>query len=133
MKYPAILLLLSFALVGCGGGGATTVANSPFAGTYIGTFTVSDGEAGTANLTAATNGTIAGTIHNTTLVADGSISGNIQNNGTVSGAYQYTNEPAVGFSGTWALTNQQPPHLTGTVTSTVGNQTLSSTYDLVRQ
>jgi hypothetical protein len=123
-KYLVALALT--VLVGCGGGGSSTP--NPFAGQFIGTWTApSIPDTGTANVTVASNGSVAGTSHDNGANADGSIVGTINANGNFNGTVTYPGFQPSPMSGTLAINGQN--HLVGTV---IVNSTATN-FDLVKQ
>ena len=128
----AVASLSIFAQAGCGGGGgndnsSSTPTNSPFAGSYIGTFNTTNPQSGTLNVTVATNGTLTGSGHNNTVGQDETISGTITNVGAVNVTFTYPTFSA-SASGTVAVASNG--HLAGTFTQSGGG---SVTIDLVKQ
>ncbi|MGI4790061.1 MAG: hypothetical protein ACRYFS_14565 [Janthinobacterium lividum] len=124
--------LIALFLAGCGGGGGndstpTVATNSPFAGTYIGTFTTTNPQSGTLNVTVATNGTLTGSGENTTVNEAETISGTVANSGSASVTFVYPTFTATA-SGTVAFSSNG--HLDGTLTQSTGG---SVTIDLIKQ
>jgi hypothetical protein len=105
MKLAIAFILMAVSLWGCGGGGGGGSSTpSPFAGTFDGTWTAT-GDSGTAHLTIANSGNVAGSTHSTALDEDGSVSGHISSNGNVSGTYSYPSTGNINVSGTLVLSN----------------------------
>ncbi len=140
MKGRVILGLLSALTVpiiaGCGGGGGgsstSTPANSPFTGSYSGTFNdAGNSQSGTITATVSTNGQVTGSSHNMTLNSDGPFTGSVDNSGNASfniinSAGTFTDKGTVAFASNG--------HLDGTLTEFNGStQVGSATIDLVKQ
>lgn len=128
------LLLVPVFIVGCGGGGGGAVAVTPstFAGSWAGTWTsASLGQNGTSTITVASDGTVAGTVHNNTSNSNGTIAGSIDNSGNVTGSAQYPGQAATSLSGTLTLNGQG--HLAGNLIQNVGGTNHGITYDLIKQ
>lgn len=128
----AMALLASIALAGCGGGGGNdnnspVITNSPFTGTYIGTFSTTNPQSGTLNVTAASDGSLTGSGHNNTVGQDETISGSVTNAGSANITFKYPSFTA-SANGTVAFAGNG--HLTGTLTQSSG---ASVTIDLVKQ
>src|SRR5208282_2943827 len=92
-----LLLCIVLGAYGCGGSGGSS--SSPYSGTFIGTFTTSSSQNGTADITIGSTGAMAGTLHNITSDSDGAITGQIDGAGNAGGSYQYAGQPSVAFSG----------------------------------
>ncbi len=119
-------------LAGCGGGGgnndsSSTPTNSPFAGNYVGTFNTTNPQSGTLNVTVATNGTLTGSGHNNTSGQDETVSGSINNAGTVNVTFTY---PTFSASASGIVAATSNGHIAGTLTQSGGG---SVTIDLVKQ
>ena len=125
-----LCLAVGLATVGCGGStnNGTGVTNSPYVGSYVGSFAYSNGLSGTGvyAINIASNGNISGRGVNTDFPASQTLSGTVyntqqmvlNNNGTAGN---------ITYSGTVNLTT--PGNiLTGTVTSTSGNTTQISIH-----
>lgn len=121
--------LLLVGLVGCGGSGGGSVANSLFAGHWTGTYTTTGSQNGTADITIGTNGHVTGSGHNNTLNIDFGITGDIDNTGAVTG--NLTGGLAGTLDGT--LTIGGNGHLTGALNQHVNNQTITANFDLIKQ
>ncbi len=124
------VLVLAFAVTGCGGGGggsSTPATSSPFAGNYVGTFSTSNSQSGTLNVTVATNGTLTGSGHNNTIGQDETASGSVTNAGAANVTFTYPSFSA-SVSGTVAFASNG--HLDGTLAQSSGG---SVTIDLVKQ
>lgn len=124
--------LTAFALAGCGGGGGNdnntpVVTNSPFVGTYAGTFSTTNPQSGTLNVTVGSDGKLTGTGRNTTIGQDETISGSITNTGATSVTFQY---PTFSASASGTIAFASNGHVTGTLTQSAGG---SVTLDLVKQ
>ena len=122
----------AFALAGCGGGGGNdnsspTTTNSPFAGTYVGTFRTTNPQSGTLNVTVASNGTLTGSGHNDTIGQNETISGSVTNAGATSVTFTY---PTFSASANGTVAVASNGHLDGTLTQSSGG---SVTIDLVKQ
>ena len=128
-----VILALSVTVItGCGGGGGSNdnspaATNSPFAGSYLGTFSTTNPQSGTLNVTVGSNGTLTGTGHNNTAGQDETISGSVTNAGTGSVTFTYPTFSA-SASGTVAFASNG--HLVGTLTQSSGG---SVTIDLIKQ
>jgi hypothetical protein len=125
-----LCLAVGLATVGCGGStnNGTGVTNSPYLGSYVGSFAYSNGVTGTGvyAINIASNGTVTGRGVNTDFPASQTLSGNVyntqqivlNNNGTAGN---------ITYSGILNLTT--PGNiLTGTVTATGGNTTQISIH-----
>ena len=129
----AAVSLAAIALVGCGGGGGggnnnpPAPTNSPFAGTYVGTFSTSNSQSGTLNVTVGSDGKLTGTGHNSTTGQDETESGSVTNAGALNVIFSYPTFSA-SVSGTVAFASNG--HLDGTLTQSNGG---SVTIDLVKQ
>lgn len=126
--------LAAIALTGCGGGGgidnsSPVVTNSPFAGNYVGTFTTSNSQSGTVNVTVATNGGFTGSGYNSTIGQSETNSGSITNAGILTASFAYPSTAAT-VSGAVAFASNG--HLDGTLTQPGGGNG-SVTIDLVKQ
>lgn len=128
-----ILPLLVLLVVGCGGSSGGSNVNNPFAGTWAGSWVLSDGSAsGTSVVTIAGDGTTTGATEQTApfSVPNGSISGHVDNNGNISGSYSYPGQGTYGFSGTLSfggaglIGNFQQQTAGGTVTTIFNLQRL---------
>ena len=125
--------LAALMLAGCGGGSsnnngsAPVITNSPFAGTYIGTFSTTNPQSGTLNVTVGTNGTLTGSGQNTTIGQAETISGSISNSGATSVTFTY---PSFSASASGTVAVAANGHLDGTLTQSSGG---SVTIDLVKQ
>jgi len=124
--------LTTLALAGCGGGGGNNnnspvTTNSPFAGTYVGTFSTTNPQSGTLNVTVGSDGKLTGTGHNDTIGQDETVSGSVTNTGAANVTFQYPSFSA-SASGTVAFASNG--HVDGTLTQSSGG---SVTLDLVKQ
>lgn len=127
-----ILVTLGLVALGCGGsGGGTPAGPSPFAGTWAGTFAIpSLGDSGTSNITIASDGTVAGTGHNTTENLDFNINGSITSPGTVS--VTISGGATGAGSGTWAIA--QNGNLGGSLNVTKSSgQGYTANYTFMKQ
>ena len=128
----AVMALSAPLIAGCGGGGGNdnsspVQTNSPFAGSYAGTFNTTNPQSGTLNVTVGSNGTLTGTGHNNTTGQDETISGSVTNAGAGSVTFVYPTFSA-SASGTVAFASNG--HLNGTLTQSAGG---SVTIDLVKK
>lgn len=119
-------------IVGCGGSGGTGITNSPFAGSYAGTWdSPATGQSGTAAISIATNGRVTGS---TTITSGGSgtgsVTGVIQNTGQISGSIQYPGEPKSTFSGT--LSADPNGNLTGVLIQRINGVDYPVTFALTK-
>jgi hypothetical protein len=114
---------IGLATVGCGGSSnnGNGITNSPYKGSYVGTFTYNGGGLGEFAVYINTNGGVSGRGVNTTFPAAQTLSGSVNNSGLISVASNGT-AGSTTYSGAIALTS--PPSLTGTLSSVGG--TLSS-------
>ncbi len=124
--------LAALALAGCGGGGGNdnstpTITNSPFAGNYIGTFSTSNSQSGTLNVTAGADGTLTGSGYNNTTAQDETLTGSVTNAGGANVTFKY---PAFTASATGTIAFASSGHLDGTLTQSSGG---SVTINLVKQ
>lgn len=97
----AVLALLSFMLISCGGSGLSLA--SPFSGHFIGTWNEDGPDVGTADVTISTSGHVSGTYADTTANQSGTISGSIQITGTTTLTIRVTGQPNLIEVGTWTL------------------------------
>src|SRR4051812_19456319 len=75
-------LLAVFGLVGCGGAGNGPYrGDTPFVGSYSGTWTMANGDSGSMFLTVAGNAQLMGTYVDTTTNETGKVQGNTQQDG----------------------------------------------------
>ncbi len=100
--------LLSAALlfaVGCAGvGGEGSSDNSPFAGSWSGTWVVTGtSDDGTVTVVVSSGGDIIGTMHDNDSGLDGTLDGTIQSSGSVNATAQYPSQPALTLSGILSL------------------------------
>lgn len=82
-------------------------------------------------MTVASNGSINGTIHDTTASADGTVTGSMNNAGVVSGIVHYNGTPNTTLTGTMAIGGNG--HLTGNLTQSDGVNSAGVTFDLILQ
>lgn len=126
------IFIALFLIAGCGGSGGTGITNSPFAGSYAGTWdSPSTGTSGTVAATIATNGKVTGS---TTVTSGGAgtcaLTAVIQNTGVVSGSTQCPGEPKHPLSGT--LTAGGGGSLTGVLISRIDGVDYPITFALTR-
>lgn len=120
-----------FALAGCGGSGGSAVSNSPFAGRWVGTFSVpSTADSGAFSASIATNGTLTATTHDNAANADGTVSGTIDNGGSFSGTSQYPGQPKSDLTGTFVKSGNT---LTGDLTQSFNGNSVGLTVTMTKQ
>lgn len=126
----AVLGLVLFASLGCGGsggGGGVNPNPSPFAGTWKGNWVAqSIAHSGTANLTVNANGQVSGTVKDLTVNANGTLSGSISGSGVVNATVVYS---GVNSSLSGNLT-RQGDQLSGTLTQTQGGNSIPVAFAL---
>lgn len=136
MKYRLVCILVVMGLLvgilaSCGGGGGTA-AVSPFAGQWVGPWVdAANRQSGTLNVTIGTDGSISGSIHNSTLGQDGTAGGSVGSNGHVKGVFTY---PGAVYTSSGTVVVNGSGHLVGTL-QTYFNGVLngSSAVDLTKQ
>jgi hypothetical protein len=111
---------IGLATVGCGGSSnnGNGITNSPYKGSYVGTFSYNTGGLGEFAVYINTNGGVSGRGVNTTFPAAQTLSGSVNNSGLMS----FTSNGTAGgttYSGAVALTST--PSLTGTLKSVGGS------------
>lgn len=138
---PSLLVLLAFVvsaftLIGCSGdgGGFGGTEDNPFRGSFSGTFVVSNGSLGVADVTVNPDGSFTGSGRNTTFGANFTVAGQLTDQGGVSGTLTFENN-----AGTFSLAgdfNLSPDGntVTGRVqqTRTDSGQTSHADYNLQR-
>ena len=139
ITFGLLALLTISVLAGCGGGGSSDsgggsssrTSNSPFAGSYSGTFNdAGNAESGTVTVTVATDGKVTGSVTNTTEGKTGSVSGSVSDSGSLNITISYSDE-TITDRGTVAFASNG--HLTGNVTEYAGStQVGTATLDLVK-
>ncbi len=102
---PLLLALCASAVLvsGCGGAGSL-VGFSIFEGDWVGTW---DGavDSGPASLSIDASGAVTGTMHADIGNEDGTVTGVVENDGSVALTVDFPSEGEVNGSGNWVLTN----------------------------
>lgn len=130
LQLAFFVVAASLGLASCAGSGVAGPP-SPFIGEFAGTWAVSGGDTGTADLTIVASGHLTGTITDTTLSVTGSITGHIHADGSITTTTTLPAHAPIGATGTWALSNGNQT-LSGSLTTT-GNNPHTGDYNLTRQ
>lgn len=133
-----VILALSVTVItGCGGGGgsndnSSVATNSPFAGSYLGTFTdTGNNQSGTITATVSATGQVTGSSHNTTLNSDGPFTGSVDNSGNAS--FTIVNSKGT-FTDKGSVAFASNGHLNGNLTEYNGStQVGTAIVDLAKQ
>jgi len=123
MKYLLTICIVAMALSGCAGILDPFISNK-YSGTYDGTFTTSDGRAGTTSIQLTNIGNIFGTLTDSSTGASGSLTGSVNANLWFSGTAGFPSSASHGVSGTFTTPNNQ---VIGTLKGTGYTVTLDMT------
>ena len=131
---PALMLAVAGCLMaGCGDdtGDRPVAAASIYSGSYSGSFTTTNSQAGTLAISVNTAGQIEGSSTNTTLNQNAVVSGSIDNSGNVTSTFVY---PSGTYTAAGFVTQTTTSHLVGTLTQRQGSaQDGAVTIDLTKQ
>lgn len=103
------LLIATVIAAGCGGGsagGGGAIVDSPFKGTWTGTWaSPSTGDGGPADIAVSPSGVITGTVHNSRVGRDADLTGTVSNAGAFAGKVKYVGiiAPEIALSGTISM------------------------------
>ena len=113
-------MIVGLATFGCGGSSnnGTGITNSPFVGSYVGTFSYNGGGIGEFAVYIASNGSVTGRGVNVTFPAAQTLSGTINNSGLI-GVTSNGTAGSTPYAGSLALTLSNV--LTGTIKGVSGN------------